>query len=141
MGELSLDWAEPQDMWGCFDAVLNYSINCFAIRSYDYSPWVLIKTLHEMRFFNMCKSIKEQKKVFTSFVNAFFRKNELQAKKKNPPMDLEAALKVARAELSSAGYGYATSSTNIDPYAGGKSEEKESELKTLRAKVRSCKTI
>ena len=136
MGELSLDWAEPQDMWGCFDAVLNYAINCYAIRSYDYSPWVLIKALHEMRFFNMCKSIKEQKKVFTSFVNAFFRKNELQAKKKNPPIDLEAALKVARAELSSAGYGYANNSTNVDPYAGGKCEEKEAELKSLRAKVR-----
>jgi hypothetical protein len=54
-----------------------------------------------MHFFNMCKSIKEQKKVFTSFVNAFIRKNEPQAKKKNPPIDPEAALKVVRAELSS----------------------------------------
>ena len=136
MGELSLDWAEPQDMWGCFDAVLNYAINCYTIRNYDYSPWVLIKALHEMRFFNVCKSIKEQKKVFTSFVNAFFRKNELQAKKKNPPIDLEAALKVARAELSSAGYGYANNNTNIDPYAGGKGGDKDTEVKTLRAKVR-----
>ena len=24
LGELSLDWTEPQTMWGCFDAVLNY---------------------------------------------------------------------------------------------------------------------
>ena len=69
-------------------------------------------------------------------MNAFFRKNQLKAKKKNPPIYLEAALKVARAELSSAGYGYANNSTNIDPYAGGKLEEKEAELKNLRAKVR-----
>lgn len=135
LGELSLDWTEPQTMWACFDAVLNYSINCYSIRSYDYSPWVLIKSLHEMRFFNICKTIKEQKKVFTSFVNAFFRKNELEAKKKNPPLDLEAALKVARAELSNAGYGYGANTSNIDPYAGGKSEEREIELKNLRSKV------
>ena len=136
LGELSLDWTEPQTMWACFDAVLNYSINCYSIRSYDYSPWVLIKALHEMRFFNICKSIKEQKKVFTNFVNAFFRKNELEAKKKNAPLDLEAALKVARAELSNAGYGFGANTSNIDPYAGGKSEEREQELKQLRSKVR-----
>lgn len=141
MGELSLDWTEPQDMWGCFDAVLNYAINCYSIRSYDYSPWVLIKALHEMRFFNMCKNLKEQKKVFTSFVNAFFRKNELQAKKKCPPIDLEAALKVARAELSSAGYGFASCTTNVDPYAGGKSGDKEEEMKALRVKVKLNKLL
>ena len=135
MGEFSLDWAEPQTMWGCFDAVLNYAINSYTIRSYDYSPWVLIKTLHEMRMFNVCKSVKEQKKVFTSFVNAFFRKNELQAKKKCPPIDLEAALKVARAELSNAGYGFANNITNVDPYAGGKNEENQAEVKSLRSKV------
>ena len=87
--------------------------------------------------FNVCKSVKEQKKVFTSFVNAFFRKNELQAKKKCPPMDLEAALKVARAELSNAGYGFANNITNVDPYAGGKNEENQAEVKSLRSKVRN----
>ena len=123
-------------MWGCFDAVLNYAINSYSIRSYDYSPWVLIKTLHEMRFFNVCKSLKEQKHVFTAFVNAFFRKNELEAKKKNPPIDLEASLKVARAELSNAGYGFGYNISNVDPYAAGKSEEKDAEIKSLKAEVK-----
>ena len=51
-------------------------------------------------------------------------------------LDLEAALKVARAELSNAGYGFGSNTSNIDPYAGGKSEEREQELKQLRSKVR-----
>ena len=59
----------------------------------------------------------------------------MEAKKKNPPLDLEAALRVARAELSNAGYGYGANTRNVDPYAGGKSEEREIELKNLRSKV------
>merc|ERR1719318_2360753 len=90
VGTLSTDWAEPQTIWACMDAVMNYCLNLYGVRQEDYSNWVLMKALHEVRFFAACTSINQQKKVLTDFVNSFFRKNEILASKKEPPMDLKA---------------------------------------------------
>ena len=89
VGTLSHDWSEPQTIWACMDAVINYCISVYGVRQEDYSPWVLMKTLHEMRYFAVCKTLDKQKKVLTDFVNNFFRKNEIAGRKKEPPLDLK----------------------------------------------------
>ena len=141
VGTLSTDWSEPQTIWACMDAVMNYCVNLYGVRQEDYSPWVLIKALHEVRFFAACKSVNQQKKVLTDFVNSFFRKNEILSRKKEPPMDLKAALDLATASLTKAGIHHLSANIYaVEPYSGSKGaemEEKDQEVKKLRVEVSS----
>ena len=100
VGTLSADWMEPQTIWATVDAVLNYCIAIYGARQEDYSPWVLMKCLHDLRYFAVCKNMKQQKKVLTDFVNSFFRKNEVLGRKNEPPMDIKAAMDIASASLT-----------------------------------------
>ena len=84
------------------DAVLNYCVNLYGVRQEDYSNWLLIKALHYSRYFSACKNLTQQKKVLTDFVNSFFKKNEVLARKKEPPMDLKSALDLTTASLTKA---------------------------------------
>ena len=140
VGTLSTDWAEPQTIWACMDAVMNYCVNLYGVRQEDYSPWVLLKSLHEVRYFAACKNINKQKKVLTDFVNSFLRKNEIMARKKEPPMDLKAALDLATASLTKAGIHHLSANIYaVEPYSGSKGaemEEKDQEVKKLREEVR-----
>ena len=110
VGTLTADWSEPQTIWACMDAVLNYCVNLYGVRQEDYSNWVLMKALHDSRYFAVCKSLNQQKKVLTDFVNSFFRKNEVLARKKEPPMDLKMAIDLATATLTKAGIHHLSSS-------------------------------
>ena len=139
VGTLSADWFEPQTIWACMDAVLNYCVNVYSVRQEDYSPWVLIKALHEIRFFAVCKNLSQQKKVLTDFVNSFLRKNEILGRKKEPPMDLKAAMDLATASLTKAGIHHLSANIlAVEPYSGAKMtevEEKDQEIKKLRVEV------
>ena len=131
-----LDWAEPNNVWKCVNAVLNYCTLSYSIRRDDYSPMVLIRTLHEIRFFAACKTPEKQRKVLTSFVNAFFRRNENNARKNEPPLDFTDSLKLAENELKKGNVG--GNYYGIEPYGGSSGQElaeKEEELRKLRAKV------
>ena len=136
IGTLTADWTEPQTIWACMDAVLNYCINLYGVRQEDYSNWVLMKALHDSRYFAVCKNLTQQKKVLTDFVNSFFRKNEVLARKKEPPMDLKTALDLATATLTKAGIHHLSSSIySVEPYSGSKPtemEDKDAEIKKLR---------
>ena len=140
VGTMSTDWAEPQTIWACMDAVLNYCVNLYGVRQEDYSNWVLMKALHDTRYFAACKNLNQQKKVLTDFVNSFLRKNEVLARKKKPPMDLKAALDLATASLTKAGIHHLSVSIySVEPYSGSKLnevEEKDHEVKKLRVEVR-----
>ena len=73
-GAITHDWAEAQTVWACVDALYAYAIDLFMIRGHDYSAWVLFKVLHDLRWFcTVGKGFKEQKKLLTDVVNAFFR--------------------------------------------------------------------
>jgi hypothetical protein len=139
VGTLSADWMEPQTIWATVDAVLNYCIAIYGVRQEDYSPWVLMKCLHDVRYFAVCKNMKQQKKVLTDFVNGFFRKNEVLGRKNEPPMDIKAAMDIAAASLTKAGIHYMSSNIlAVEPYSGSKLtelEEKDQELKKLRIEV------
>ena len=139
VGTLSHDWAEPQTIWACVDAVINYCISVYGVRQEDYSPWVLMKTLHEMRYFAICKSASQQKKVLTDFVNNFFRKNEVAGRKKESPLDIKSAMDVANASLIKAGiHPMNTNILGVEPYSGSRQsdmEEKDQEVKKLRIEV------
>ena len=97
--DLALDWVEPDNVWQCVDALFNYCTTVYSVRRDDYTPWVLMKVLHEIRYFAVCKDSKTQKKVITEFVNCIFRKNEANARKKAPPIEYDDALKIAENEL------------------------------------------
>ena len=139
VGTLSADWMEPQTIWATVDAVLNYCIAVYGVRQEDYSPWVLMKCLHDLRYFAVCMNMKQQKKVLTDFVNSFFRKNEVLGRKNEPPMDIKAAMDIASASLTKAGIHHMSSNIlAVEPYSGSKLtelEEKDQELKKLRIEV------
>ena len=139
IGTMSADWMEPQTIWATIDGVLNYCIAVYGVRQEDYSPWVLMKALHDVRYFAVCKSMKQQKKVLTDFVNSFFRKNEILGRKNEPPMDIKAAMDLATASLTKAGIHHLSANIlAVEPYSGSKMselEEKENELKKLRSEV------
>ena len=133
--DLALDWVEPDTVWQCVDALLNYCTTVYSVRRDDYTPWVIIKVLHEIRYFAACRDAKLQKKVITEFVNCIFRKNEANARKKSPPVEYTDALKIAENELKKVGIG--GNYYGFEPYSGCSAVDKseKEELKRLRAKV------
>jgi hypothetical protein len=133
--DLALDWVEPDTVWQCVDALLNYCTTVYSVRRDDYTPWVIMKVLHEIRYFAICKDAKTQKKIITEFVNCIFRKNEANARKKTPPVDFNDALKIAENELKKVGIG--GNYYGVEPYSGGSALDKadKEELKKLRGKV------
>ena len=135
--DLALDWIEPDTVWQCVDALLNYCTTVYSVRRDDYTPWVIMKVLHEIRYFSICKDAKLQKKVITEFVNCIFRRNEANARKKSPPIEYTDALKVAENELKKVGIG--GNYYGIEPYSGSSAMDKadKDELKKLRGKVAS----
>ena len=133
--DLALDWVEPDTVWQCVDALLSYCTTVYSVRKDDYTPWVIIKVLHEIRYFAACRDAKLQKKVITEFVNCIFRKNEANARKKSPPVEYTDALKIAENELKKVGIG--GNYYGFEPYSGCSAVDKseKEELKRLRAKV------
>ena len=133
--DLALDWVEPDTVWQCVDALLNYCTTVYSVRRDDYTPWVIMKVLHEIRYFAICRDPKLQKKVITEFVNCIFRKNEANARKKSPPVEFSDALKIAENELKKGGIG--GNYHGIEPYSGASAVDKaeKEELRKLRAKV------
>ena len=133
--DLALDWIEPDTVWQCIDALLNYCTTVYSVRRDDYTPWVIMKVLHEIRYFSICKEPKLQKKVITEFVNCIFRKNEANARKRSPPVEFTDALKIAENELKKVGIG--GNYYGIEPYSGSSAMDKseKEELRKLRAKV------
>ena len=134
-GDLALDWIEPDTVWQCVDALFNYCTTVYSVRRDDYTPWVIMKVLHEIRYFSVCKDARTQKKVLTEFVNCIFRKNESNARKKAPPVDNSDALKLAENELKKAGQG--GNYYGVEPYSGVSAMDKKDmdELVKLRARV------
>ena len=133
--DLALDWVEPNTVWQCVDALLNYCTTVYSIRRDDYTPWVIMKVLHEIRYFSICREPKLQKKVITEFVNCIFRKNEANVRKKTPPVEYTEALKIAENELKKVGIG--GNYYGIEPYSSSNVMDKadKEELKKLRARV------
>ena len=135
--DLALDWVEPDTVWQCVDAILNYCTTVYSVRRDDFTPWVIMKVLHEIRYFAVCKEARLQKKVITEFVNCIFRRNEANARKKCPPVDYTDALKIAENELKKVGLG--GNFYGVEPYSGATALDKadKEELKKLRGKVAS----
>ena len=133
--DLALDWVEPNTVWQCVDALLNYCTTVYSIRRDDYTPWVIMKVLHEIRYFSICREPKLQKKVITEFVNCIFRKNEANVRKKTPPVEYTEALKIAENELKKVGIG--GNYYGIEPYSSSNVMDKvdKEELKKLRSRV------
>ena len=133
--DLALDWVEPNTVWQCVDALLNYCTTVYSVRRDDYTPWVIMKVLHEIRYFSICREPKMQKKVITEFVNCIFRKNEANMRKKAPPVEYTEALKIAENELKKVGIG--GNYYGLEPYSSSTVMDRadKEELKKLRAKV------
>ena len=133
--DLALDWIEPSTVWQCVDALMNYCTTVYSVRRDDYTPWVILKVLHEIRYFSICREPRLQKKVITEFVNCIFRKNESNVRKKTPPVDYTQALKIAENELKKVGIG--GNYYGLEPYSATNALDKseKEELKKLRAKV------
>jgi hypothetical protein len=85
-------------------------------------PWVIMKVLHEIGYFAICKEAKTQKKIITEFVNCIFRKNEANARKKTSPVDFNDALKIAENDLKKVGIG--GNFYGVEPYSGGSALDK-----------------
>ena len=66
--DLALDWVEPNTVWQCGDALLNYCNTAYLVRRDDYTPWVIMKVLDEICYFSNCRKPKMQTKVITEFL-------------------------------------------------------------------------
>ena len=47
----TFDYVEPQTVWECMDAVFHYVTALWSIRTEDYSGLVLLRALHDVRYF------------------------------------------------------------------------------------------
>ena len=88
-GAFQHDYVEAQGVWQVVDAVWNYTTALRSIRPSDYSGHLIMKTMHDMRFFaGACKSNhKLQLKMLKDFVDNVLRRNVRKGRSRDEMMD------------------------------------------------------
>ena len=135
---LAKDYVECTGVYELVSALWQYAINLFLVRRDDYSGLVLLKVLHDVKFFQpvlMSKVLgkkqrdEKQVEVMKHFIDTAFERNSMLGKQGKPPLSYEELLKIARgaANLIYAGtgvgldWGVDIGTCALDPYSLGDS--------------------
>lgn len=130
---LAKDYEECTGAYQLVSALWQYAINLFLVRRDDYSGLVMLKVLHDVKFFQpvlMSKVVgkkqrdSKQVEVIRHFIDMSMERNSMMGKQGKPPLPYEELLKIARgaANLIYAGtgvgldWGVDTGTCSIDPY-------------------------
>lgn len=130
---LAKDYEECNGAYQLVSALWQYAINLFLVRRDDYSGLIMLKVLHDVKFFQpvlMSKVVgkkqrdAKQVEVIRHFIDSSMERNSMQGKQGRPPLPYEELLKIARgaANLIYAGtgvgldWGVDTGTCSIDPY-------------------------
>jgi hypothetical protein len=91
------------------------------IRPDDFSGHLMLKTLHDVRFFaGACRrDAKLQQRMIKDFMDNTFRKNALRGRCKEPPLDHRQVLEEARSVMVKNGQDGLSWSIGVEPYSGG----------------------
>ena len=119
-GAFQQDYVEAQGVWQLVDGAWNYATALRSIRPSDYSGHLMLKTMHEVRYFaGACKmDPKVQLKMLKEFMDNIFRKNSLKGRSSAPPLDRTQMLDEARAVMIKNGYDGLASAIGVEPYGG-----------------------
>ena len=135
---LAKDYVECTGVYELVSALWQYAINLFLVRRDDYSGLVLLKVLHDVKFFQpvlMSKVLgkkqrdEKQVEVMKHFIDTAFERNSMLGKQGKPPLSYEELLRIARgaANLIYAGtgvgldWGVDIGTCALDPYSLGDS--------------------
>ena len=127
------DYEECNGAYQLVSALWQYAINLFLVRRDDYSGLVMLKVLHDVKFFQPVLLSKvvgkkqrdaKQVEVIRHFIDSSMERNSMQGKQGKPPLPYEELLKIARgaANLIYAGtgvgldWGVDMGTCGIDPY-------------------------
>ena len=117
----TFDYVEPQTVWECVDAVHHYTTALRSIRAEDYSGAVLLRVLHDVRFFaGANKTDKSQAAMLTKFVNMVFIQNSLMGRSSEPPLPYKEVLEIAKQVMFEAGHDGMLSVVGVEPYTGSR---------------------
>ena len=131
---LAKDYEECTGSYQLVSALWQYAINLFLIRREDYSGLLMLKVLHDVKFFQpvlMSKVVgkkqrdAKQVEVIRHFIDSSMERNSMLGRQAKPPLPYEELLKIARgaANLIYAGsgvgldWGVDTGTCGIDPYS------------------------
>ena len=115
------DYVEPQTVWECVDAIYHYVTALRSVRQEDYSGLVILRALHDVRFFaGANKTDKAQAAMITKFVNYVFVRNAMRGRSLEPPLPYNDTLEVAKCVLFEAGHDGMASVIGVEPYTGNR---------------------
>lgn len=131
---LAREYEECTGAYQLVSALWQYAINLFLIRREDYSGLLLLKVLHDVKFFQPVLLSKvvgkkqrdaKQVEVMQHFIDEAMERNSMLGKQAKPPLSYEELLRIARASanLIYAGtgvgldWGVDTGTCGIDPYS------------------------
>ena len=137
---LRRDYVESTRVYQIISGLWQYQSNLWMIRRDDHSGVLLLRLLHDVKFFLPTllskfpdKAIRDRKQleVVNHFVDECLRQNSQRGRQGKEPMGYEDALKVAKSALSNiyAGSGVGLSSDfdfdaySFDPYTAGMGQE------------------
>ena len=99
--------------------VHHYSTALRSIRAEDYSGAVLLRVLHDVRYFaGACDSDKAQAAMVTKFVNLSFIQNSLMGRSLEPPLPYKEVYGIAKQVMFEAGHDGLLSVVGVEPYTG-----------------------
>ena len=117
----TFDYVEPQTVWECVDAVFHYVTALWSVRAEDYSGLVLLRALHDVRYFaGANKTDKAQAAMITKFVNIVFVQNSMRGRSLEPPLPYKETLEVAKRVMFEAGHDGMSSVIGVEPYTGNR---------------------
>ena len=94
-GALETVWHEPQDVYSVINSVFAYCISEHRIRNHSYVPLLLLKCLHELRFFcGIAETDAKQVEYLTEYVNLVLDKNSQRGGARKPPLDYTEMMKL-----------------------------------------------
>ena len=119
-GAFVLDYTEATGVWDAVDAIHNYTIALRFVRPEDYSGQLLLKCLHDVRFFDGAGfSDKKQKTMIMSFFDQVLRTNAMKGRMRKPPMDREEMMAIAKELLFKQGIDGLAPLVTVEPYSAG----------------------
>ena len=129
----TFDYVEPQTVWECVDAIFHYVTALWSVRSEDYSGLVLLRALHDVRYFaGANKTDKAQAAMITKFVNIVFVQNSMRGRSLEPPLPYKETLEVAKRVMFEAGHDGMSSVIGVEPYTGNRGAIKDLPMNNQR---------
>ena len=133
---LRKDYVESTRVYQVISALWQYQSNLWMIRRDDHSGVLLLRLLHDVKFFlptllakfpDKATRDKKQHEVVTYFVDECLRQNSQRGRQGREPLGYEEALRVAKSSLhniySGSGVGlvgdYDSDACSFDPYTSG----------------------